>query len=155
MDEPVPPLKSFKFGDATVDLEWLLNAPYEDIGEAAAKIPPAIGYLGYHKSMSTERLIVSEQNWKRVEAQKYFDLKGGEFVSKGLGEKMTEESLKRATMLCPEVTAACADYAKRKQMVDWLAASIDALQAKLELVRSSEATRRMEHEPDKNRRTVI
>ena len=154
MNEAVPPLKAFKVGDAVVDLEWLLNAPYEDIGEAAAKIPPAIGYLGYHKSLASERMIVSEQNWKKVEAQQYFNLKGGGFVSKGFGEKMTEESLKRATMLCPEVDAACADYAKRKQTVDWLAASIDALQAKLELVRSSEATRRMEHEPDQNRRTV-
>lgn len=155
MNEPVPVLKSFKVGDAVTDLEWLLNAPYEDIGEAAAKIPPAIGYLGYHKSLATERMIIAEQNWKKVEAQQYFALKNGAFVAKGFGEKTTEESLKRATMLCPEVDVACADYAKRKQTVDWLAASIDALQAKLELVRSSEATRRMEHEPDKNKRTVI
>lgn len=154
MNEAVPPLKSLKVGDATVDLEWLLNAPYEDIGEAASKLPPAIGYLGYHKSLATERLIVSEQHWKKVEAQQYFALKGGAFVSRGFGEKMTEEALKRATLLCPEVDVACADYAKRKQTVDWFAASIDALQAKLELVRSSEATRRMEHEPDRNRHTV-
>jgi len=155
MNEPVPPLKAFKVGDAVVDLEWLLNAPYEDIGEAAAKIPPAIGYLGYHRACSMERLIVSEQNWKKVEAQMYFDLKNGQFTAKGFGEKMTEEALKRAIMICPEVDAACADYAKRKQTVEWLTSSIEALQAKLELVRSSEATRRMEHEPDKNRGTVV
>lgn len=155
MKQAVPVLKAFKVGDAVVDLEWLLNAPYEDIGEAAAKIPPAIGYLGYHKSLATERLINSEQSWKRVESEQYFALKNGGFISGGFGEKMSEEALKRALMMSTEVTAACADYAKRKQTVDWLSASIDALQAKLELVRSSEATRRMEHEPDQNRRTVI
>jgi hypothetical protein len=155
MNEPVPPLKAFKVGYAVVDLEWLLNAPYEDIGEAAAKIPPAIGYLGFHRSLAMERLIVSEQNWKKVEAKMYFDLKNGQFTARGLGDKASEEALKRAIMTCPEVDAACADYAKRKQTVEWLSSSIDALQAKLELVRSSEATRRMEHEPDKNKNTVI
>ena len=154
MNEPVPRLKNFKCGDAVVDLEWLLNAPYEDIGEAAAHIPPAIGYLGYHRSLSMQRVIVTEQDWKRVEAEKYFALKSGEFVSKGFGEKMTEEGLKRAVMMYPEVDAACAEYAKHKQNVEWLSSSIDALQAKLELVRSSEVTRRLEHEPDTYKGTV-
>ena len=154
MNEPVPALKAFKVGDAVVDLEWLLAAPYEDIGEAAAHIPPAIGYLGYHRSLATERMIVAEQAWKRTEAEKYFALKNGEFISRGLGTKMTEDSLKHALTLYPEVTKACEVYAHYKQTVEWLGASITSLQAKLELVRSSEATRRMEHEPDKYKGTV-
>jgi len=155
MKDAVPPLKSFKTGDAVIELEWLLNAPYEDIGEAAAKIPPAIGYLGYQRSVAVERLLIAEQEWKRVEAQQYFLLKNGDFTAKGFGDKASEESLKRAIMLCPEVAAVCAAYAKRKQTVEWLSSSIDALQAKLELVRSSEATRRMEHEPDRYKGTVV
>ena len=57
-------------------------------------------------------------------------------------------------MMYPEVDAACAEYAKHKQNVEWLSSSIDALQAKLELVRSSEVTRRLEHEPDTYKGTV-
>lgn len=154
MKQLVPKLKSFKVGEDTLDLNYLLNAPFEDIGEAAESIPAAIGWLGYHRSWAIERLIVTEQEWKRVEAQQYFELKNGGFVSKGFGEKITEEALKKAVLLTDEVNQACVDYAKRKQHVEWISTSIDALQAKLELVRSSEATRRMEHEPDKNKRQI-
>lgn len=151
----VPVLKAFKVGDAVLDLDYLLNAPYEDVGEAAEKIPAAIGWLGYHRSMAIERLIISEQAWKATEARQYFELKNGGFTTQGFGEKPSEEALKRAIMLTPEVEAACQDYAKRKQHVEWLSTTIDSLKAKLELVRTSEATRRMEHEPDKNRGTVV
>lgn len=155
MNEPVPPLKAFKVGDATVDLEWLLNAPYEDIGEAAARIPPAIGYLGYHCSVSVERMIIAKHEIEKAEGNVYFRLKNGEFVTKGFGEKMTEESVKRAVSQYPEVSEAHAKFATYRRNIEWLNRSIEALQAKLDLVRSSEATRRMEHEPDTNKRTVV
>jgi len=155
MNEPVPPLSAFRVGAAVVDLEWLLNAPYEDIGEAAAHIPPAIGYLGYHRSVSMERLILAKHQIEKVEGKVYFALRAGEFVAKGFGEKMTEDSLKRAVTQYPEVSEAYAKYAKHKQNIEWLGKSIDALQAKLDLVRSSETTRRMEHEPDTHEGTIV
>lgn len=155
MKDLVPPLKAFKVGDAVLDLNYLLNAAFEDIGEAAESIPAAIGWLGYHRSLAMERLIVSEQAWKEIEAKQYFDLKNGGFTAQGFGDKPTEEALKKAVLLTPEVKAACADYAKRKQHVEWMSSSVIALQAKLELVRSSEATRRMEHEPERHRGTAV
>lgn len=154
MPEEIPKLKSFKVGAEVLDLDYLLNAPYEDIGEAAERIPAAIGWMGYHRALAVERLIVSEQEWKIAEARQYFELKNGGFASGGFGDKPTEEALKRALLLTEPVKLACDDYAKRKRHVEWISASIDALKAKLELVRSSEATRRMEHEPDQNRPTI-
>ena len=68
---------------------------------------------------------------------------------------MTEDALKHAVALQPAVDEAAAEYAHQKQQVDWFGATIEAFQAKLELVRSSEATKRMEHEPDKNRRAIV
>lgn len=155
MKRMVPQLKSLTIGSDTLDLNYLLNAVFEDIGEAAESIPAAIGWLGYQRALAVQRLILSEQTWKKVEAQEYFDLKNGEYVSRGFGEKLTEEALKKAVVLADKVTEACEDYAKCKKNVDWMSTSIEALQAKLELVRSSEATRRMEHEPDKNKRTIV
>jgi hypothetical protein len=155
MKEPVPRLKSFKIGEETCDLEYLLNAPFEDIGEAAQRIPAAIGWLGHQRALLVERLIISEQAWKEVEARQYFELKNGDFAAKGFGEKPTEDALKRAILLIPDVRTACEDYAKRKKSVEWATASIEALKAKLDLVRSSEVTRRMEHEPDQNRKTIV
>jgi len=151
----VPPIQPAKVGKDVLDLDYLLNAPYEDISEAAENIPAAIGWLGYNRSMAIERMILSEQAWKKVEATQYFELKHGGFTSQGFGDKPTEEALKKAVLLTDQVDEACQDYAKRRQQVEWFTSQIDALKSKLELVRSSEATRRMEHEPDKNRNTVI
>jgi len=151
---PVPVLKSFRVGDDVIDLNYLLNAPYEDIGEASDMIPAAIGWMGYQRGIAMERLIIAEQEWKAAESRSYFDLKNGAFTAKGFGEKPSEEALKKAVVLCDPVTEACQDYAKRKRHVEWLTFSIDALKAKLDLVRSSEVTRRMEHESDKHIKPV-
>lgn len=155
MKEPVPTLKKFTVGDETLDLNYLLNAPYEDIREASENIPAAIGWMGYHRGVANERLIIAEQAWKAAEATAYFALKNGGFISGGFGEKVTEEGLKKALELDKGVKDACAAYATRKRHVDWISASIDALKAKLELVRSSEVTRRLEDEPvSKNRKAT-
>ena len=146
--EAVPPLSSITVGGHTLNLEYLLNAPYEDIQEAAEQIPAALGWLGHQRANAVERLILSEFSWKEAESKSYFDLKNGSFTSEGFGEKQSEEALKRAIISMPEVKAAAAEYAKRKKHVSWISSTIDALNAKLELVRSSEATRRLEHEMD-------
>lgn len=151
----VPVIKEFKVGDVVVDLESLLNAPFEDISEAAEKIPGVIGWFGYQKGLAVERELNADYRWKEAEAKAYFDLKGGRFVSDGFGEKPTETALLKAVLLTPEVKAASEDYAKYKRHLEWINGTVEALKAKLELVRSSEATRRMEHEPDKNKGTVI
>ena len=153
MNSIVPNLRSLKVGDETLALHDLLQAPYEDISEAAEQLPAAIGWLGYQRAIGIERMILSEQAWKKAEATQYFELKNGGFISGGFGDKPTEDALKRALLLTPQVEEACADYAMRKRHVEWVSASIEALKAKLELVRSSEATRRMEHEPDRGRST--
>jgi hypothetical protein len=149
MKDVVPPLKELKLDNESIDLKYLLQAPYEDIREACDQIPAALGWLGHRRAMAIERLIVNEQMWKEAESKAYFELKGGGYVSGGYGEKFTEESLKRALVLADEVKAACDKYASSKRNVERLSSAIDALHAKLDLVRSSEVTRRMEHESDK------
>ena len=154
MKDAVPPLKPIKIENESIDLKYLLQAPYEDIREAAEQIPAAIGWLGYQRAMAMERLVVSEQMWKEAESKAYFDLRNGAYVSGGFGDKFTEESLKRAIPMTEEVKKACDTYAAAKRRVEQLGSAVDALHAKLELVRSSEVTRRMEHESDKFKRPV-
>jgi hypothetical protein len=155
MKKLVPVLKSLRVGDDVILLEKLLGAAFEDISEAAEQIPAAIGWLGYQRALAAESLILSEHAWKKQESKVYFELKGGRYISEGFGDKApSEDALKRAVLISEEVGTACANYAACKRNIEWIAASIDALQAKLELVRSSEATRRMEHEPDRLKRNV-
>jgi hypothetical protein len=150
----IPILKSYTVADVTVEIDKILNAPYEDIGEAAESIPAYLGWFGYQKACAAERLINYDYNLKEMEARAYFDLRGGQYVAKGFGEKVTEEGLKKAVILVEEVKAASMKHAKAKKDFDWMNSTIEALRAKLELVRSREATRRMEHEPDKNRHST-
>lgn len=151
----VPVVKKFQVGDEVVDLEAILNAPFEDISEAAERIPGLIGWFGYQRGLAIEREINADYHWKEAEAKAYFALKSGEFISRGYGEKPTEAALEKAVLLDPAVKAAAEDYAKRKRHLEWVNGTIEALKAKMELVRSSEATRRMEHEPDRNKGTTV
>lgn len=152
----VPKLKAYTLANGeTVDLDAILNAPYEDISEAAERLPAYIGWFGHQRAMAVEEEIMADFEWKQEEARQYFELKNGGFQTQGFGEKMTEESLKKALLMTPQVEAAAANYASRKRHLENLTWVIEALKAKLELVRSSEATRRMEHEPDRNRGTVV
>lgn len=149
----VPVLKSYTVGDETADLTAILCAPYEDIGEAVEALPGWIGWFGYQRGVAVERMLKADFAWKQAEATQYFELKNGAFVTQGFGDKPTEAALEHAVVLTPQVKAAADEYAKCKRNVDWISSTIEALKTKFELVRSGEATRRMEHEPDRNRGT--
>jgi hypothetical protein len=151
----VPVLTAFKAGGQRLDIEAILNAPYEDVGEAAAAIPAAIGWLGYQEGQAKARVVNTDFHLKKAWAKEYFALKGGEFVSRGHGEKMTEEALKHAVALSPEVEKAVEAHAAAEKDAKWLSRTIDALSAKMELLRTVEATRRMEHEPDRKKGTIV
>lgn len=153
--ESVPVLASFKTPDGqVVNIDSLLKSDYEDIGEAAARIPPNIGFLGYHKAKAYERLINNKHRLKEAEARAYFELKNGAFISRGYGEKMTEAALEHAVNIDTSVIAASEAYAKEEKNYEWLSATIEALESKLELLRSVEATKRMEHEHETGTTTI-
>lgn len=138
----VPKLASITVGGQSLDLETLLNSEYEDVREASEQLPAAIHWLGWHRGYATQRLVITEQEWNEAEAKVYFDLRNGGFIEKGFGEKMTEEALKKAVVLDETVHAAAAAYASAKRWVEVFNTTIEALMAKLDLVRTSEATRR-------------
>lgn len=152
---PVPAIASFTVGDVKVDIGAILNAPYEDIGEAVAVIPPHIGWFSHQKALANERIINNRHRLKEAEAKAYFALRNGEFVAKGYGERMTEDSLKHAVNLDPTVIAASEAYARAEKDYERCAGTIDALKCKMDLVRSFETTRRLEHEPDKMKGTTV
>lgn len=138
----VPKLANIKIGDATLNIDALLNNDYEDVREASEKIPAAIAWLGWHRGTAVERLTIADQTWKEAEATVYFSLKSGGFIEKGYGDKMTEEALKKALVLDEKVRFAANEYAKAQRWVETFESTIKALIAKLDLVRTSEATRR-------------
>jgi len=152
----VPKLANIKVGADTLDLDYLLNNEFEDVREASEQLPAAIAWLGYNRGYAYERLTICEQEWNEAEARAYFDLRAGKFLEKGYGEKMTEEALKKAVALDETVSEAVAAYASAKRWLEVYNSTIEALMAKLDLVRTSEATRRrlIELPPDAHERSA-
>ena len=153
--ESIPALMKFEINGQVADIDFILKSVYEDISEADERIPPWLGWFGYQKAKASERIINHKHHLKEAEAKEYFALKGGEFVSKGFGEKMTETALEHAVALSPEVKQAVELYAKAEKDYEWTKHTIEALSAKLELIRSSEATRRAESECDRTKGTTV
>ena len=138
----VPKLKNIKVGNETLDIDYLLNSEFEDVREASEQLPAAIAWLGFHRGYSYERLTIAEQEWNETEARVYFELRNGGFIEKGYGDKMTEEALKKAVLLDQSVSQAAVEYASAKRWLEVYNSVIEAIIAKLDLVRTSEATRR-------------
>lgn len=143
MKNPPPIIECLKLGGQVVDINAYLTKPYEDIREAALEIPAVISFLGAQRALAVERVLRAEREWKKTEAQVYFELKEGQFVAQGYGSKPTEEALKRAVLLDTRVEEAAVKYEVRKRLLDTFTETIAALKLKIDLTRSTESTRRL------------
>ena len=150
MSHARPKLGKIHLDDFDLDLDAILYASYEDISEAAEELPPIIEWINAQLQGITEQRIVKKQTIRELEAKVYFDLKNGAFEREGYADKMTETAVDKAINLNEKVQAAWREYAT---LVGWeqrLENLRFSLNAKLDLVRSSEATRRRLIETDKD-----
>jgi hypothetical protein len=88
-----------------------------------------------------EQLQVRRAELDEVEGEAYFALTGGEFADNYLG-RQNEEALKHAVAIDPKVKRIKHEVAVLSAWCTRLRATQDNLRMKLELVRSTEATRR-------------
>mgnify|MGYP001614093028 CR=1 FL=1 len=139
---PVPRLKNLRIGNEVLDLDRLLNADYENVAEASEKLPAAISWLSYQRAAMTEQVMLFDRREEQAKAEAYFALKNGEFEARGHGIKPTDAALKMAVLLDPAVIQSGKDFARYKRHLALYSGQIEALRSKLELVRTSEATRR-------------
>ena len=139
----VPPkLGPIRYGDFSLDLEYYLGGDYVDIIRVASELPAAIEWVNAALQDWTERKIIAKQFVEQVEATVYFELKNGGFEAKGYAGKPSEDAVKHAIQLDERVTEAHRKYAVLYAWVQRLYNVQGSLQARLDLVRSSEATRR-------------
>lgn len=133
------------FDGETLDIDYYLTTPYDEISEATNELPAIIEWLNELKASYIENRDVAEIELKRVVGETYFNLRGLGKVAFGEqygGANMTEDALGHAVDIDAKVNA------QRKMVAAWngnvsrVAGSIFSLQAKVELLRSSEATRR-------------
>jgi hypothetical protein len=131
----------------TYYFDEIWKADYDNVAEASAVIPSVISWLVYHKAEAIERHMRSKRLYDEAEAEAYFELRGGEFEAKGFAGKPTEEAMKKAVVLMPSVRGAAQNLEAAARWKDQLTGLLVAVQAKLDLIRTTEATKRRIQEP--------
>lgn len=139
---PIAPIAGFD--GQKIDVQYYLTEQYDDVGAAAQELPAVIESLNELRQAYIEEKELAKGTVARAEAEAYFDLRGtgeGSFANNYAG-KLTEDALKMAVALDRKVAAAQENLAKMVAQVSRLSGTISAFEAKVELLRSSEATRR-------------
>jgi len=138
-----PPLTNIQLGEFTLNLEHYLRKDYDDISLAVEEIPPVLEWINCELQSLTEQKLVKSQQIKEIESRVYFDLKGGRFSALyDATAKMTESALEKAVTLDDRVQTSHREYAVLAGWCLRLSNLKDIFEIKLDLLRSSEATRR-------------
>lgn len=144
----VPPIKNFKIDGETFDVRGILSCEFESVAQAAEVLPSAIAWLGWQRAACIERRNFAERELERVEATVFFELKAtGGWEGAGLPGKSTDASMRYAVRLDQRTDDAFQKWVEAEKWVNIVTTQIEAIRAKLELVRTTEATRRRLVEP--------
>ena len=140
---PIPNIKNISVEGQTVVLGDYLSRDFSDIREASETLPSVLGFLGQARARALADTMMAKRMLAQAKATVYFALRNGEFETRGFGGKPTEEALKHAIALDENVIAAAEYHEKTVRFFGVLDSSVDAMTSKMDLVRSSEATKRV------------
>lgn len=136
--------------DYVLDIDAYIKDSYPDVSQAMEELPAIIEWLNEQRQIMKERMLIQKHTVKAVEGRVYFELRAGMFAEQ-YPLKMTESALEYAIPLDPRVEEAHRNLAVLIGHTERLTNSIMSLQLKLDMVRSTEATRRaLELGSDKN-----
>jgi hypothetical protein len=120
--------------------DWYFRKRYDDIQEAASELPLVIEYI----NESLQRAAIAAADAKRdtdsFEGETYSRIRQ-EWTTK-YSEKMTEKALEMAIIQDKDLNEAMKNYSVLKSYVVRLSNMQENLRAKLDMLRSVEATRR-------------
>jgi hypothetical protein len=139
-------LDSLTLGGQVIDLNYYFSQEYTEIGQASLELPNLIEWVNSQLQVMYEDKLNYEFQIKKAEARAYFDLKSGTYTNL-YGSKPTEKGLEHAVALDEEVESISLKLNGTSAWVRRLGQLQTSLQTKLDLVRSSEATRRRLIEP--------
>ena len=133
------------FGDGDIlDINHYLSSEYDDVSVANQELPVMMEWVHSKLQLMTERRLLVKQRVDEHRARTWFALQGddGEGFSANYRGKQTAEAMNHAINLDPKVIAAERQLARYTGWTQRLNNLRDSIQAKLDLVRSAEATRR-------------
>jgi len=139
-------LEPFGPGQDSIDLAYYLSQDYVDIQQATAEMPAAIEWVNEMAQRMYEQRLNLATALAEERAKVFFDMRRGRLET-DYGGKPTEAALDHAIALNDEVQDLERQLNVAKGWVKRLAGVQLTLLTKLDLIRSSEATRRRLVEP--------
>lgn len=113
---------------------------YEDIVEAAGELPVVLEYINESLQRAAIATAQSKRNLEELEAETYTAFRQG--WNEKFAEKMTEKALEMAVLRDRTFAKASENFSVLKSYVGRLAHMQENLRAKLDMLRSVEATKR-------------
>jgi len=147
----LPKLDKMELGGYALDIDYFLKTDYQDAHAAAKEIPSVVEWINSQLQLAIESKINTKQQLKRAEAAAFLDLRGALWERRGYAGKQTDSAVDAAVQLEKSVIEATDTFAYWSGLVSRLVNTLLSLQAKLDLVRTSEATRRAMVEEDDGR----
>lgn len=141
--QALPQLDVIELEGQRLDPGHYLTKEYDDIGEAAAELPAIIEWLNYHLQSVIEQRITAEDAIKRAEAEAWRSLHDHGYEQMGYAGSKTGYNISMAIRLEPAVNDAKARLAVSSGWESRLINLMRTFQAKLDITRSLEATRRL------------
>jgi hypothetical protein len=140
-DQPhyLPALGKLDLGESCeykLDLDHWLAKEYDDISHAASELPVIVEWVNAQLQAVSEAKIIAKHEIKEEEARAYLRLK------QDTNLKRTESAIAHLVALDDNVMQAYRRFAALAAWAQRLSQLLFSLQAKLDLVRSTEATRR-------------
>jgi len=143
-DNELPFLESINLQGYDLKIDLYLKKDYSDISVASEELPALIEWVNTLVQVYTEEKLIKKQEIKEIEARAYNRLE----ADPNFTGKKTDTNLTRQTVLQEDVMKAHRRFAR---ISGWTARLINlqiALQSKLDLVRSTESTRRKVYTDD-------
>jgi hypothetical protein len=144
VSQELPKLESIELQGYALDVDYYLKKDYNDISVASEELPALIEWVNMLVQIYTEKKLIAKQEIKEVEARAYNRLESDpEFTG-----KKTDTNLSRQVVLQEDVMKAHRRFAV---LTGWCSRLINlqiSLQSKLDLVRSTESTRRKVYTDD-------
>lgn len=140
------PLDVIEMDGEKIDLNYYFTNDYSDIQQASMELPNLIEWVNWKLQLQYEDKLNFEQELKKAEADAYFDLKGGVFQDL-YGCKPTDKSIQLALNRDEKVIDIWKKLNRASAWVKRLTYLQQSLTTKLDLIRSTEATRRRLIEP--------
>ena len=141
-EHPLPEPDAIELDGFKLDVSHFLSKDYDDIATASIELPAIIEWVNCKLQSILEQKMLKSDEIDELEAKTYFYMVNGGWEDLGYAGKKTSHAIGLSIKLDTKVKAAKTDLAVISGWYLRLSNVMSSLQAKLELVRSAEATRR-------------